>query len=208
MSTILIFATSQANSDSVAGDLPHPDLVVAADGGYDYALRMGFEVDVLIGDFDSITATDLPEHLLIERHRPDKDASDLELAFESVIREEPQRVVVVGGDGGRIDHELTTSGLLGSDRWRGIDEIDWISARGRVHVVRSHRLVHGDIGATVTLLPVGGPANDVTTTGLKWNLNRENLVAGSSRGLSNEMTSPVADIKVGEGCLLAVFPAS
>lgn len=191
----------------IVDDLPRADLVVAADGGYDEAVKLGYRVDVLVGDLDSIVETEYPIHVVIERHSPDKDATDLELALDLVSRETPSRVVVVGASGGRLDHELAVAGLLCDQRWAMIDEIDWVSERGSAHVVRGRRLLHGDVGAHVTLLPMHGDASGVTTRGLAWELDDDALLAGSTRGVSNVMQMPVADIKVDEGCLLVVFGA-
>jgi thiamine pyrophosphokinase len=206
METILIFAGGKEPGVAMIDDLPVPDLVVAADGGYDIAVGMGFSVDVLVGDMDSVATRPLPGHVIVERHPADKDETDLELALELAIREDPARVVVVGGAGNRHDHELATAQMLCSDRWAAIEELDWLSDRSRAHVIRDRRIVHGDVGATVSLIPVGSDAAEVTTTGLIWDLNGESLQVGSTRGVSNVMRSPVADIRVGSGCLLVVFP--
>ncbi len=208
MDTVLIFSSGDSPGAGVVEDLPQADLVVAADGGYDTATNLGVAVDVVVGDLDSISTTELPHRVLVEPHPRDKDATDLELALELVARDSPDRVVVVGGSGGRLDHELATVALLCSPRWKRIDEIDWISQRGRAHVVWRRRVLHGDVGATVTLLAVGGDAEGVHTRGLRWNLEGERLAAGSTRGVSNVMEAPVADIRVGSGCLLVVFPGS
>lgn len=204
MDTVLIFTGSESPQLDVSEELPKPDLVVAADSGYDYAVRLGFRVDVLVGDMDSITETEIPDHVIIERHPTDKDASDLDLALDLVVRDAPERVVIVGGGGGRLDHELSTAGLLCSDRWRRIDEIDWISDRGWAYVVRRRRIIHGDVGATLSLIPMGGDVMDVHTSGLKWDLSGDTLIYGSTRGLSNVMSAPLADLLIGEGCLLIV----
>ena len=203
---VLILAGGEATSPETSADLPHADLVVAADTGYATAVELGLPVDVLVGDMDSIQAVDIPDHVIVERHPADKDATDLELALELVSRDMPARVVVVGGSGGRLDHELAVAALLCADRWADIEEIDWRSERGWAHVVRRRRILHGDQGATVTLLAVGGDAVGVTTRGLKWNLDRDILSPGSTRGVSNVMTGPVADIRVEAGVLLVIFP--
>lgn len=204
--TVLILAGGKVSSPETASDLPRPDLVVAADSGYDAAMALGLPVDILIGDMDSIRATDIPSDVIVERHPVDKEATDLELALELVARESPSRVVVLGGSGGRLDHELAAAALICSSRWIEIEEIDWRSDRGWAHVVRRRRLLHGDVGTTVSLLPVGGDAYGVTTTGLKWNLKDETLTTGTTRGVSNLMVSPVTDIRIAGGTLLVVFP--
>lgn len=204
--TVLILAGGEATSPETSADLPRPDLVVAADSGYDAAIELGLPVDVLVGDMDSIQAVDIPDHVVVERHPVDKEATDLELALELVSRDAPARIVVVGGSGGRLDHELAVAALLCSDRWADIDEIDWRSDRGWAHVVRRRRILHGDPGAIVTILAVGGDASGVSTRGLKWNLQGETLTPGSTRGVSNVMTGPVTDIHLESGALLVIFP--
>ena len=125
MDTVLIFAGGDSPLDNLVGELPDADLIIAADSGYDVAVSAGFPVDVLVGDMDSIATEVIPGHAIVERHSPDKDSTDLELALEKVISERPGRIVVVGGAGGRFDHELATAGLLCSERWRSVEEIDW-----------------------------------------------------------------------------------
>jgi thiamine pyrophosphokinase len=205
MSTILVFTGGGLPEGNLTEELPTPDLVVAADSGYDLALHLGYRVDVLVGDMDSIAAVDIPDQVLVERHPTDKDQTDLDLAMEFALGKHPRRVVVIGGTGGRFDHEMATSGLLCSDRWAVIDEIDWVSSRGRAHVVRGRRIVHGDVGTTLSLIPFGGTAR-VTTKGLEWDLSGDDLAPGSTWGVSNVLRAPVADIRVESGCVLVVLP--
>ncbi|HET7845950.1 MAG TPA: thiamine diphosphokinase [Acidimicrobiia bacterium] len=206
MDTVLIFAGGDHLRPELAQELPVPDLVVAADSGYEAAIALGYRVNVVVGDMDSITTSPLPDHVIVDRHPTDKDQTDLDLALELAIREDPGRIVIVGGTGGRHDHELATAGLICSSRWEEVDEIDWISSRSRSHVVRKRRMVHGDVGARVTLLPVGGGVEGITTRGLQWDLSDAHLLPGSTRGVSNVMRAPVADISTSAGCLLVIFP--
>lgn len=206
MDTILIFAGGDLPDPGLADELPAADLVVAADSGYDVALHLGYRVDVLVGDMDSISDVAIPDQVRVERHPVDKDQTDLDLAFDLALTENPSRVVVVGGTGGRFDHEVSTSGLLCADRWEDIDEIDWVSPRGWAHVVRRRRILHADVGATISLIPVGGWAIGVATSGLEWELRGEDLDPGSTRGVSNVMRAPFAEVRLESGCLLAVFP--
>jgi thiamine pyrophosphokinase len=206
MDTILVFAGGDPPDPDLAQEIPSADLVMAADSGYDAAISLGHVVDVLVGDLDSIVTKRVPDHVIIERHPVDKDQTDLDLALDLAMRDDPSRVVVVGGTGGRIDHELATASLICDERWSGV-EIDWVSSRGRAHVVRRRRTVHADVGATVSLLAVGGPVTGLTTRGLRWELKEATFEPGSTWGVSNVMKAPVADIRVGSGCLLVVFPA-
>ncbi len=206
MDTILIFAGGDHPPQELASELPIPDLVVAADSGYETAVSLGYRVDVVVGDMDSIETSPLPDHVIVERYPIDKEQTDLDLALELAMREDPVRVVIVGGTGGRHDHELATAGLICSSRWQDVDEIDWISSRSRSHVVRRRKTVQGDVGSIVTLLPVGGTVEGITTRGLQWELSGAVFESGSTWGVSNVMRAPVADISTSSGCLLVIFP--
>ena len=206
METVLIFAGGESPATPLAEELPTADLVVAADSGYDLAVSHGYAVDVLVGDMDSIETEVIPGHVIVERHPVDKDRTDLEIALAKVVVESPERVVVVGGSGGRIDHELAVAALVTSERWARIGEIDWVTSRGWAYVVRGRRIIHGDVGDVISLLAMGGTAGGVTTRGLRWNLSDADLHHGMTLGVSNVFDGPIADIKVDEGCLLVVVP--
>jgi thiamine pyrophosphokinase len=206
MSTVVVFTGGETPPTRVITEIPAADLIVAADGGLRVAESLGFAVDILVGDLDSI-GHPLPGHVMVERHPVDKDATDLELALELICRDWPERIMVVGGSGDRADHELATAALICSPRWGQVDEIDWVTGRARSHVVRGHRRIHGDIGSLLSLIPYGGDAVGVVTKGLHWELDDETLASGGTRGVSNRLVSPVVDIRVRSGVLLAVLPS-
>ena len=116
---------------AVRRDLPDDlddAVVIAADGGVAEAFRLGRHVDVLVGDLDSATPADVDrvaaEGGEIERHDPDKDATDLDLAIARAVRDGAAR------DRGRsaatavgLDHLFGNLTLLASPRWASV-EID------------------------------------------------------------------------------------
>jgi thiamine pyrophosphokinase len=207
MTTALIFAGGELVPIEVLDDLPVPDLVIAADSGYLSAVAVGVAVDVVIGDFDSLgNDSALPPETEAIRYPIDKDATDLELAFEFALGTEPDRIVLVGGEGGRFDHVAATTSLLASDRWARIPEIEWARTDSHCYVVRKALRIQGDIGALISLLPMGGNLSGVTTHGLEWPLSAERLAAGSSRGVSNRFAQPEVTIRVDDGVLLAIVP--
>lgn len=181
--------------------------VIAADSGLDHAAALGLEADLVIGDMDSVDSGRLArardDGALVDRHSPDKDATDLELALDAALERGAERVIVVGGGGGRLDHLLANALLLGSPRYRSM-VMEWLTGRHRAWAVHDHAELHGRPGDLVTLLPVGGPACGVRTTGLRWRLAGEDLPPGTSRGVSNEMTGDRAAISVEAGTLLAI----
>jgi thiamine pyrophosphokinase len=190
-----------------------PDaLVIAADSGVDHAHAIGLHVDVAIGDFDSVSAAGLAraeaEGARIERHPEAKDKTDLELALDEALRVEATDIVVLGIGGGRLDHLLANLLLLASPKYAGC-AITALDGPVRVHVIQAGRPatgLPGETGELLTLVPVGGAASGVTTTGLRYPLRSEPLPAGTSRGVSNVVESPSASVCLEAGTLLAIFP--
>lgn len=204
--TVVVFAGGDPVPADVIEDLPASALVIAADSGLDLALDLGLKVDLVIGDFDSVS----PEALAsvpgaaVERHPRDKDATDLELALGAAHRADADRVVVVGGRGGRLDHALANALLLTAPAHSGI-EIEWLVAGTRSVVIHSANRLHGSAGELISLLPFHGAAEGVTTEGLRWDLHDATIHAGSTWGVSNVFQLPVASVRVGSGTLLAVM---
>ena len=206
--TVVVVAGGPA-SQPPALEIPTGAPVVAADSGVDRALALGLRVEVAVGDFDSVTAGGLEAARAagarIERHSPEKDATDLELALDVAAALLPRRILVLGSDGGRLDHLLSTLLLLGADRFAPY-EIDATLGAATAHVIRGKRRLAGEVGELISLFALHGPASGVTTDGLQFPLRGETLESGSSRGVSNVFASPEARIELEHGVLLAVRP--
>jgi thiamine pyrophosphokinase len=187
-------------------------VVVAADEGVDHALALGVVPEVSVGDFDSVSPDGLAalEALgtQIIRHPPDKEATDLELALTIAVRmAQGGPVVVVGSAAGRLDHLAAQMSLLASPEWAPVPLTAYLgSAALRPIHAGSTRALHGVPGGLVTLLPVGGSAGGVTTTGLRFGLDGSELIPWSTRGVSNEFVAPVASVTVGAGVVMAIVP--
>ncbi len=207
--TVAVFAGGPAPSPAALDSVPPDAPVVAADGGADHALALGLRVDVAVGDLDSISPGALESlergEARIDRHPTAKDASDLELALAAALDLGPRRILVLGGDGGRLDHLLGELLLLASDAYAGV-QIDAILGQATIHVIRGERLLTGAEDELVSLYALQGPAVGVVTEGLAYPLRGETLVPGSSRGLSNRFTAAEARVSLESGVLLAVRP--
>ncbi len=186
-----------------------PPLVVAADSGLDHALALGVRVDVVVGDLDSASAGAVAAARAagvdFETHPVDKDATDLELALHAARDRGARRVTVLGGGGGRHDHLLANALVLAAAEFADLD-LDALVGTARITVVRDHATLHGPAGSLCSLLPAGGVAHGVRTHGLRFPLHGEDLLPGSTRGVSNELLGTEATVSVADGVLLAVQP--
>ena len=205
--TVVVVAGGDPPTPEEIARLPADPIVVTADAGLDHALAAGLTVAVAVGDMDSVSpealSTAEQSGTRIERHPPDKDQTDLELALKLSARLADQ-VIVIGAGGGRLDHLIGNLNVLASPAWAGVDIEAWLGNAQAV-VVRGHRVLEVMPGDHVSLFALGGPAR-VTTTGLAWPLNDEVLDPLTSRGVSNQATTPSPGIAVSEGVVLAVIP--
>lgn len=189
------------------------DWIIGVDGGAARALGWGLVPETVIGDMDSLPASD--RAALEERgcrfieHPRAKDETDLELALTYAAREGAQEIVVLGALGGRLDHTLANVLLLALPTLDGVS-VRIAEGREETRLVRGGETatLQGREGDLVSLLPLAGDAYGVTTSGLAWELRSETLRFGFSRGVSNELTAPRARVKVEEGCLLLVHGPS
>jgi thiamine pyrophosphokinase len=189
--------------------LPRAGLVVAADSGADQAASLGLDVDVVVGDLDSITPATLADlrdaGVEVEGHHPDKDATDVELALARAAVLEPDRIVLVGGHGGRLDHAMATLAALAGVAAPGRSVEAWMGPAHLLVTVDTAG-IDGRLDEIVSLLPLGGPAEGVTTEGLRWPLRDATLPPWSTWGMSNEVSEPPASVAVRRGVLAVVRP--
>ncbi len=190
--------------------LTDADLVVVADSGACWLDELGITPDLLIGDLDSV-GEPLLERLAtagvtIERHATDKDESDAELALARAVGLGADEIVILGAlSGKRLDHELANLLLLADPAWRG-RHLRIVRGGTTVRVLhgRDSLALEGQPGDIVTLLPVRGDAEGVTTIGLAYPLNDEQLRFGRSRGLSNVAQRAEASVWLKSGTMLVV----
>lgn len=190
--------------------LADAQLVVAADGGARTLTAAGHQPALLVGDLDSLddeVVTRLVDlGTQVEAHPRDKEASDTELAIERCLSVGADEVVLVGALGGeRRDHTLANVLLLTEPGLRDIDlRIVHEGTTIRALYAGGELALRGAAGDLVSLLPVGADATGVTTRGLRWALDGETLRVGRSRGLSNEVVSAPASVRLDGGVLLVV----
>lgn len=185
------------------------DLVIGADGGAAQALRRGLVPDLVVGDMDSLPAgarAELEAHgsRFVEHPRA-KDETDLELALRAAVEAGADEIIVLGALGGRLDHLVANVLLLALPGLEGV-AVRIVEGRQAACLLRGSGslTLDGQPGDLVSLLPLGGDAHGVTTEGLAWALAGDTLRFGFSRGVSNEMTCPVARVGLEAGYLLVI----
>lgn len=208
MPRAIIFANGELTDPGPARLLIQPDdVIIAADGGARHAVKLGVIPSVIIGDFDSLSPVevrvfeDMGIHML--QYPPNKNETDLELALQHALQVGHSPITVLGGFGGRLDQMLGILSLLSSP--------ECIAANARVDdgiveafFFNKEAIIEGEVGETVSLLPWGAPAEEITTDGLVYTLSKETLYPNRTRGISNQLFAPRAKVRVKRGTLLCI----
>ena len=206
--TTVIVAGGDPLDRTVLHGVPRERWTIAADSGLDVARAIGLGIDVVIGDMDSVDPNSLTdaadEGTEIVTHPRDKDATDLELAVDLALSSGSTELVILGGHGGRLDHLVANTLLVASVP--GHVTVTWRFGTTTVHPVDADRplQISGARGDVVSIVPIHGDVRSVTTRGLRWQLERDTLRAGSTRGISNEMTADTARVTVAGDVALVI----
>ncbi|MBC8076448.1 MAG: thiamine diphosphokinase [Chloroflexales bacterium] len=207
MYTLIVANAPDLDAQPFEALLQSADLVIAADGGCDALARVGIAPHVLIGDLDSLAPASLEWAAAhgadVQRHTPEKDETDLELALLLAAGRGAQRIDVLGALGGRWDHSLANVALLALPDLVG-RAVRLVGAGQQAFLVREHAQIEGRAGDIVSLLPLTGAAHGVTTRGLRYPLHEATLRYERSRGVSNVLDQPPGAVSVRDGLLLVV----
>lgn len=194
------------------------DYLVCADGGTRHCLAIGKIPHIVVGDLDSVdeeTVANLAEQgVAIEEHPRAKNETDLELAVDRAVSllsedispdattNEVNELLLVGALGGRIDQMLANLFILAQRNWPVAMRI--VDQGQEAQLVRGGQTLTmvGNIGDTVSALPLSESVTGITYTGLVYPLDNATLALGSTRGISNEMAYTKATVSVGTGVLL------
>ena len=206
----VIFANGKLNNSSkVLSQVREDDLIIAADGGAHHCLDLNLKPDIVIGDMDSISPT-LLENLKNQEtnifvYPVDKDQTDLELALDYALRSGVKEVLFFGVLGGRLDLSLANLFLLSRDEWKSLTLVV-IDEPDTAYLMRdgSIRSIFGNPGDTVSLIPLSETVTEVSTQGLRWQLNKVDLTQGNTLSVSNELIKTSAKVQIGKGKMLLI----
>lgn len=184
------------------------DLVIAADGGSQHCRALGLRPNIVIGDLDSLDTAIRADWESNGVHfisfPAEKDQTDLELALLHAKDVGAEKIRVLGALGRRWDQSIANLLLLGNPQFSGLG-ITFLHGEQRLFVIQGKAQLKAIKGERVSLLPLNGNVTGITTLGLKYPLNSETLLFGSSRGVSNVVLSEDAEVQVKSGILLCVI---
>ncbi len=188
--------------------LSSDDLVIAADGGFDYLEEVGLRADFVLGDFDSVISYDLPSDAI--RYPRDKDDTDMMLAIKLGLEKGYHEFVIYGGLGGRVDHTIANIQALvylSKNNASGIlyGKDTAIRAVNNGSIVLGKDSSFNIAGNYISVFALDRHCHNVSISGLKYELSGADLYNHDPLGVSNEFTGKRAIISVTKGSLAVIY---
>lgn len=177
-------------------------LIACTDGALHYLEKLGLDLtclDLISGDFDSLdpdTQARYQDRLVVTR---DQDKTDFQKLLELVMQRGVSHIDVYGASGGEQDHYL--GNLTAAFAYRGQAEIVFHDTYSRYFFIPNDFACAGKKDATVSLVPFPH-ARNVTTGGLQWLLNGEDLALTGRLGTRNIATGETITCRYDSGDIL------
>lgn len=186
------------------------ELYVGVDGGCLKLLEQGLPLDIAVGDFDSVSETDLnkirTQAKQVVQSVPEKNDTDLELALKAVFEAYPDAAVTVyGAFGGRLDHFFSNIFLpTDPDLAPYMEQIQLVDGQNRlIYRPAGHHEIQPDSTMSyVGFMPVG--QGHLEITGAKYPLHSENYFLKAMYG-SNEFLDQPIQVSLDRGYLVIVY---
>lgn len=210
-SYVLLLLDGEAPSKRLLRALP-PDrgYVAATDGAARTARTLGLELDLIIGDLDSIdvaTRDYYSSAQIVEI--ADQYSNDFEKALRYlIVNDLSARIIILGMEGKRADHMLTNWSVL----VRMLDECGDVRVidEEQEHYILTDKNrsshISGAPGSIVSLTPIPH-AVGVSTLGLRYPIDGRDMLFGREEGLSNVVEGDHgAHVRIDAGALMISIP--
>lgn len=186
----------------------NPGYVIGVDRGLQFLYENQIMPTHIVGDFDSVstdiiqyykTKTEIP----IRQFRPEKDASDTEIAVRLAVELGAEELVILGGTGTRQDHVMANIQTLKIAHDRGVKAC-LMDAHNRITLAEKEVCISkaDAFGDYFSIFPFGGIVEDISITGAKYPLAHYRLEPCDSRCVSNEVQEEEVRITFPSGMII------
>jgi thiamine pyrophosphokinase len=184
---------------------------IGVDRGVYTLLKHNIEPHTAFGDFDSVNEEEwklIQEKVHeVNRFKPEKDETDLELALNRAIDLNPERIKIFGATGGRLDHFMGNLQLLMTPRLlQGDIDVEIIDVQNRLYLAEpgEHSVDKSPELHYISFVPVTESVEGITLTGFKYPLKNRNISRGSTLCISNELIQSSGTFSFSNGILMVI----
>lgn len=179
------------------------DMIICADGGWNYARDNGIVPDMIIGDCDSSDEA-YPSCIPHMVYPAEKDKTDTALCVDYAIENGCENIVLLGATGGRLDHEYANYNLLVYGLEKGV-RIRIVDGNNEVWAENKPFYVRKNDKKYISFFAFGGTVRGLTIKGLKYPTSNLELGCNSTLTCGNEFDrDDEAYIEFTDGILLVM----
>ncbi len=179
-------------------------LIVCADGGLEYANLLGIKPDAIIGDNDS-WENKYPDCFEVIVHPKKKDYTDSRLCVDYAIEKGCTEIEIIGGFGGRRDHEYAHYCLMAYALKKGV-KIVMSNSRNDIWMEDKPFMLEKTSRKYVSFFPYGEDVYGFSVKGLKYSAENIVLTCESALATSNEFADKDrAEISFESGRILVIL---
>lgn len=202
MSRCAILCAGPVQEPAVLAAFLRPDdHIIAADGGCALAAQLGVQPHEIVADFDSAAPTAVPAGSRVIPLPVRKDVTDADAAAEHAYTAGYRELLLLGGTGGRLDHEYANLLLIVRLAQRGCRAV-LADSRNRIEAVLHSPLRPEPLpGWQLSLFAFGAPVTGLTIRGAAYPLTDYTLQPADSLCVSNQ-ASEQCEITFSSGTLL------
>ncbi|MEH6905018.1 MULTISPECIES: thiamine diphosphokinase [Neobacillus] len=184
---------------------------VGVDRGVYYLLKRNITPKIAFGDFDSVSAEELmfiEERVTeLKKYKPEKDETDMELALNWALDQNPSMIRLFGATGGRLDHLFANVHLLVNPlRTKKSANICLIDKYNLIFIKGPGRYTIEKINTKkyISFVPLTLNVQNLTLEGFKFPLENRHISIGSTLCISNELNSDYGTFSFSEGILIVI----
>lgn len=184
---------------------------VGVDRGVYTLLSKGITPYMAFGDFDSVTAEELKKiekHVrVLKKYKPEKDETDMELALNWALGEQPEKIRMFGATGGRLDHFFANVQLLLKPAIINIElNLELIDKKNHIYIKTpgSYEMKINKDRKYISFIPMSPFVKGLTLEGFKYPLKDYQIPWGSTLCISNELISDYGTFSFSEGILMVI----
>lgn len=182
--------------------------VIGVDGGALLCLKANIQLDVALGDFDSISPVQLARVKesteTVVQYKAEKDDTDAEIALAKAEElYEPDKIIVHNWSGGRLDHLMSILMIPLQPRFKYIlPKIEFINKTNRIcYFLPGSHIIHKDQNkkycSVIGMTPLGQLS---LNEGFKYQLNKVDYSYPAAL-VSNELVTDTAKLTFDSGVI-------
>lgn len=202
MKAIILCDGEVPDSSTLQKMISDSDLFIAADGGANTAKYLALSPDVIIGDLDSYHPTGKENAEVI--HDPGQETNDLEKALRYAKKNNCSEITVFGATGERLDHTLKNLSVMKQFN-KQFNSLVFKDHYSDMFLINSPFKKQLPVGTSISLFPLSGRVEGITTKGLKYPLTDDFLENGIRDGTSNQTVEKKVEIEFKNGDLLLII---